>query len=177
MSDNPEAQERAAFEAWLTSAGRAHQIKPHPRFPGYEENMVQGWWAAWLARADLAQQAATPTSESADTEALPEPEGWLYDWTHSSALGRPDEHFTGFSKDLAYAHDKSKSHENPRPAYTADQMRAAIAAARQATTPAPPGHNYVECSCGPREGCTAPCDRKLRKAAPEAIAKATGEQQ
>lgn len=84
-----------------------------------------------------ARQAATPPSESADAEALPEPEGWLYDWTHSSALGRPDEHFTGFSKDRAYANDKSKSHENPRRVYTADQMRAAIAAARQAATPAP----------------------------------------
>jgi len=36
-------------------------------------------------------------------------------WTHSSALGKPDEHFTGFTTDEAYA----RKHDNPRPVYAA----------------------------------------------------------
>lgn len=36
--------------------------------------------------------------------------GWLYDWTHSSALGKPDEEFTSFTTNEGYA----KTHRNPR---------------------------------------------------------------
>lgn len=42
-----------------------------------------------------------------------QPYGWLYDWTHSSATGRPDEHFTSFTKDEQHA----KKHDNPRAVY------------------------------------------------------------
>lgn len=57
-----------------------------------------------------------------------QPYGWLYDWTHSSATGRPDEQYTGFTKDEAHA----KKHDNPRAIYLSapaagdaqdDQMR------------------------------------------------------
>ena len=41
------------------------------------------------------------------------PLGWLYDWTHSSALGKPDEHFTSFTTDEAYA----RKHDNVRPVF------------------------------------------------------------
>ena len=46
--------------------------------------------------------------------AVPEPVGWLYDWTHSSALGKPDEDFTSFTTDEAYA----RKHRNARAVYT-----------------------------------------------------------
>jgi hypothetical protein len=41
--------------------------------------------------------------------------GWLYDWMHSSALGKPDEHFTSFTTVEAHA----RKHENPRAVYSA----------------------------------------------------------
>lgn len=46
---------------------------------------------------------------------VPAPIGWLYDWIHSSALGKPDEHFTGFTTDEAHA----RKHDNARPVYGA----------------------------------------------------------
>ena len=42
-----------------------------------------------------------------------EPIGWLYDWTHSSALGKPDEQFTSFTNDEVHAH----KHSNVRPVF------------------------------------------------------------
>lgn len=45
------------------------------------------------------------------------PHGWLYDWTHSSATGRPDETYTGFTKDEQHA----RKHDNCTPVYTAPQ--------------------------------------------------------
>lgn len=50
MSDNPEAQERAAFEAWC-------RTRPGHPFAGAFTTLMR---AAWNARAALAQQAATP---------------------------------------------------------------------------------------------------------------------
>lgn len=44
-----------------------------------------------------------------------QPYGWLYDWTHSSATGRPDEQYTGFTKDETHA----KKNDNPRAVYLA----------------------------------------------------------
>lgn len=52
-----------------------------------------------------------------------EPYGWLYDWTHSSATGKPDEKFTGFTKDEQYART-GVGHENVRPVYTSPQPQA-----------------------------------------------------
>lgn len=46
-----------------------------------------------------------------------EPIGWLYDWTHSSATGRPDEHFTGFVTTREEA--ARPGHENIRPVFAA----------------------------------------------------------
>lgn len=59
---------------------------------------------------------------------LPAPEGWLYDWTHSSALGKPTEEFTSFTTDEAYA----KGDRNARAVYTEEQVHAAIAAHEEA---------------------------------------------
>lgn len=46
------------------------------------------------------------------------PIGWLYDWTHSSALGKPDEHFTSFTTDEEHARKNS----NARPVFDAAQQ-------------------------------------------------------
>lgn len=43
------------------------------------------------------------------------PHGWLYDWTHSSALGKTDQHYTSFTTDQAYA----RKHDNVRAVYLA----------------------------------------------------------
>ena len=43
--------------------------------------------------------------------------GWLYDWTHSSATGRPDESFTGFTEDENHARSGT-GHRNIRAVYT-----------------------------------------------------------
>jgi hypothetical protein len=45
-----------------------------------------------------------------------EPLGWLYDWTHSSALGRDDETFTGFTTDKSHALNGA-GHGNVRAVY------------------------------------------------------------
>ena len=53
-----------------------------------------------------------------------EPVGYLYDWIHSSATGRPDEKYTGFTEDKGFAiRDK---HENCRDVFTSNQVAAAI---------------------------------------------------
>jgi hypothetical protein len=52
-----------------------------------------------------------------------EPVGWLYDWTHSSALGRPDEEFTSFSKDEKQARN-GVGNRNVRAVYLASQQAA-----------------------------------------------------
>ena len=46
-----------------------------------------------------------------------DPHGWLYDWTHSSATGKPDTTYTGFTKDEAHA----RKNDNCRAVYTAPQ--------------------------------------------------------
>jgi hypothetical protein len=47
-----------------------------------------------------------------------EPHGWLYEWTHSSATGKPDTTCTSFTTDEAYA----RKHDNCRAIYTAPQQ-------------------------------------------------------
>ena len=46
-----------------------------------------------------------------------EPYGWLYDWTHSSATGKPDTTYTGFTKDEAHA----RKHDNCTAVFTTPQ--------------------------------------------------------
>lgn len=41
--------------------------------------------------------AQTALRDALSSQPAGEAIGWLYDWTHSSALGKPDEHFTGFT--------------------------------------------------------------------------------
>lgn len=84
----------------------------------------------WLGLAlDLEQQAKRVKSQTAERamiaaanglrlmgqQAAQEPIGYLYDWTHSSALGKPDEHFTSFTTDKA----RAERDRNPRPVYAA----------------------------------------------------------
>lgn len=45
------------------------------------------------------------------------PHGWLYEWTCSSATWRPDEDFTGFTTDEAYARN-GVGHRNITAVYT-----------------------------------------------------------
>lgn len=52
-----------------------------------------------------------------------EPVGYLYDWTHSSALGRGDEEFTSFTTDIEVARS-SKGGINIRPVYAAPTAQA-----------------------------------------------------
>lgn len=56
-----------------------------------------------------------------------QPAGWLYDWTHSSALGRPDEDFTAFTKDEARARS-GVGNRNVRPVYAAPPAQPAAPA-------------------------------------------------
>ena len=62
-----------------------------------------------FARAVLAKWGTPPAVE--------EPFGWLYEWTHSSATGRADETYTGFTKDEQHA----RKHDNCRAVYTTPQ--------------------------------------------------------
>lgn len=68
---------------------------------------------------DEIEAVARAAAESLRTTSQPVgvPEGWLYDWTHSSALGKPDEEFTTFTKDRSHAFNTSRGNRNPRPVY------------------------------------------------------------
>jgi len=67
-----------------------------------------GLWIYYETKAwdDLEPLYATPPGGAGVGAII----GYLYDWTHSSALGKPDEHFTGFTTDKAHA----EKHDNPR---------------------------------------------------------------
>ena len=54
-------------------------------------------------------------AEAAPQQEVQEPYGWLYDWTHSSATGKPDTSYTSFTKDEAHA----QKHDNCIAIYTA----------------------------------------------------------
>ena len=59
----------------------------------------------------LRAQQPSPSGEES------KPHGWLYDWTHSSATGKPDTTYTGFTKDEAHA----RKHDNCTAIYTSPQ--------------------------------------------------------
>lgn len=61
---------------------------------------------------------------AAPQQEVQEPYGWLYDWTHSSATGKPDTSYTGFTKDFAHA----QKHDNCIAVYTAQQPAPSAAA-------------------------------------------------
>ena len=63
------------------------------------------------------ERAATPTAQPAPQQEAQEPHGWLYEWTHSSATGKPDATYTAFTTDEAHA----SKHDNCRAVYTAPQ--------------------------------------------------------
>ena len=81
-----------------------------------------------LADTAVRKALATPSPQAAQQApagASAEPYGWLYDWTHSSATGRADTTYTGFTKDEAHA----RKHDNclaifaaPQPAPSADSV-------------------------------------------------------
>ncbi|UCV00253.1 hypothetical protein [Acidovorax radicis] len=110
MTDKTTA-EREAFEEWMN---QQDQAEPEPERTyelddaGMNQLTEDCMWIAWKARASLplpgAQEAVAP-------------HGWLYDWTHSSATGRPDETYTGFTKDEQHA----RKHDNCTPVYAAPQ--------------------------------------------------------
>jgi hypothetical protein len=56
-------------------------------------------------------------AETAPQQEVQEPHGWLYEWTHSSATGKPDSTYTAFTTDEAHA----RKHDNCRAIYTAPQ--------------------------------------------------------
>ena len=61
--------------------------------------------------ATLRTQQPAPAGEES------KPHGWLYDWTHSSATGKPDTTYTGFTKDEAHA----RKHDNCIAVFTTPQ--------------------------------------------------------
>ena len=61
--------------------------------------------------------AALRTQQPAPAGATLKPHGWLYDWTHSSATGKPDTTYTGFTKDEAHA----RKHDNCTAVFTTPQ--------------------------------------------------------
>lgn len=61
-------------------------------------------------RTALASRPEAPAASAPAAEVAQPVIGWLYDWVHSSALGKPDEHFTSFTADEAYA----RKHSNVR---------------------------------------------------------------
>lgn len=65
---------------------------------------------------------------AAPQQEVQEPYGWLYDWTHSSATGKPDTSYTGFTKDFAHA----QKHDNCIAVYTAQQPAPSAQAASSA---------------------------------------------
>ena len=81
-----------------------------------------------LADTAVRKALAAPcpqAAQQAPAGASAEPYGWLYDWTHSSATGRADTTYTGFTKDEAHA----RKHDNclaifaaPQPAPSADSV-------------------------------------------------------
>ena len=82
-----------------------------------------GLVARWLEGRDqelMARICRTAATELKAVAAV-KPYGWLYDWTHSSALGKPDEEFTGFTTDESYARSR-EFHHNVRACYLAPQF-------------------------------------------------------
>ncbi len=107
--------ERARFEAWAHAQSyrggniMADRDSVHPDV--YADPIAQLTWKSW--QATLA--AHQPVGQ--------EPVGYLYDWTHSSALGRGEETFTAFTTDIEVARG-SKGGVNIRPVYAAPTAQA-----------------------------------------------------
>ena len=105
---------KATEHIWLASQPQQAPLKERPDFvAGYDAGLADG------RRIAEREQAAQPVA----------PVGWLYDWTHSSATGRPDERFTSFTADEVYAF-KGMGHENVRPVYAAAQPQQATEGSR-----------------------------------------------
>jgi len=107
-----------------TDAQKARQFLRSRTATFRATDMREKWGTSWrpvshVFRAAQPQQAAQPVA----------PVGWLYDWTHSSATGRPDERFTSFTADEVYAF-KGMGHENVRPVYAAAQPQQATEGSR-----------------------------------------------
>ena len=103
MTDKTSTAEREAadcFNTWFMSL-------PERRQDVFRKDM---WLFAYAAYQ--AGRASLPLPGAQEPVA---PHGWLYDWTHSSATGRPDETYTGFTKDEQHA----RKHDNCTPVYTA----------------------------------------------------------
>lgn len=103
--------ERARFEAWYVENAFDYEKNPI----GSRECSLM--WDAWQAAHATRQQAGR------------EPAGYLYDWTHSSALGRGEEVFTAFTPDIEAARG-SKGAVNIRPVYAAQPSPGGQDAAR-----------------------------------------------
>lgn len=69
--------------------------------------------------AELLAQRMNALADRLDADAGT-PYGWLYDWTHSSALGKPDEDYTSFTQDVKEARGRV-GNRNFRPVYLAPQ--------------------------------------------------------
>lgn len=77
---------------------------------------VRGELASREAEIALLKKALLE-AEAAPQQEAQEPHGWLYEWTHSSATGKPDSTYTAFTTDEAHA----RKHDNCRAIYTAPQ--------------------------------------------------------
>ena len=100
------------------------------------------------------QLYAAPTTQPSHKQEESKPHGWLYDWTHSSATGKPDTTYTGFTKDEAHA----RKHDNCTAIYTSPQPAPQQEAQEPSPTAGmniaqrilhvggrnPPGSTYVE---------------------------------
>ncbi len=104
--------------------------------------------------------ASAITALRAEIERLEavEPHGWLYDWVHSSATGRPDETYTGFTLNEDYA----KRHDNARPIYTAPIAPAVIPAQVPDTgLPWLPALGELVCAAKDRDAAWADQERAI----------------
>jgi hypothetical protein len=120
MAENTNT-ERAKFESAVKSLvaelGETPEDRDFVRDSSgeYEDGFMEIAWSLWQARASLPAAGQEPVA----------PHGWLYDWTHSSAIGKPDAMYTGFTKDEQHA----RKHDNCIAVYTAQQPAPSAAAA------------------------------------------------
>jgi hypothetical protein len=71
----------------------------------------------WAFGNSTANSRMIDAQQAAPKQEVQEPHGWLYEWTHSSATGKPDSTYTAFTTDEAHA----RKHDNCRAIYTAPQ--------------------------------------------------------
>lgn len=71
----------------------------------------------WAFGNSTANSRMIDAQQAAPQQEAQEPHGWLYDWTHSSATGKPDTTITSFTADEVHA----RKHDNCRAIYTAPQ--------------------------------------------------------